>query len=150
MNFVYVFQLRAVSVLMAQRIKAEINLYRAYWVFYREWNGQKQRVERRAMYTKHDHVLIGMNELSIFQMNGSVAPMPASVEAVPFEHRLFTKPQMADYFAVEVRTVESWMREGILPYIKIGRNVRFQGADIIATLNDLRHAARRHGRTEPV
>ena len=79
-------------------------------------------------------------------MNGSVAPMPMSLEFVPFEHRLFSKPQMAAYFDVEIRTLESWMKGDVLPFLKIGRTVRFRGADIIATLEALRHRPRRQGR----
>ena len=87
-----------------------------------------------------------VNFESSLVMNGSVAPMPVPMEPAAFEHRLFTKPQMAAYFDVEIRTLESWMEEGILPFIKIGRNVRFHGADIIATLNARSHAQRRRGR----
>lgn len=75
-------------------------------------------------------------------MNGSVAPLPVPMEPVAFEHRLFNKPQLATYFDVEIRTLESWMKEGILPFIKIGRNVRFRGADIIAMLDACRRGQR--------
>lgn len=89
-----------------------------------------------------------MNYETSSVLNGSIAPQPLTVDSVPFEYRLFTKPQMAAYFDVEIRTLESWMKKGILRLTKIGRNVRFQGADIIATLNAQRHAPRRRGRLD--
>lgn len=83
-----------------------------------------------------------------FVLNGSVAPLPLTMEPVAFEHRLFNKPQMAAYFDVEIRTLESWMKEGILPFIKIGRNVRFRGADILAMLDARRRGKRGLGRMD--
>jgi excisionase family DNA binding protein len=53
---------------------------------------------------------------------------------------------MATYFDVEIRTIEQWMKNGILPFIKIGRTVRFRGADIVATLDALRRNPGRRGR----
>lgn len=98
------------------------------------------------MSTSCNHVLTGMNELSVVQMNGSVAPTPLFSDSVPFEHRVFSKPQMAAYFAVEIRTIETWMKEGVLPFIKIGRTVRFRGGDIAAALDALRQSPHRQGR----
>lgn len=75
-------------------------------------------------------------------MNGSAAPSALSAEAIPFEHRLFTKPQMAAYFQVEIRTLESWVQRGILLPRKMGRTVRFLGSDIIAMLDACRRGQR--------
>jgi len=38
---------------------------------------------------------------------------------------LITKNQLAKRVGVTSRTIESWMRLGHVPYIKIGRSVRF-------------------------
>ena len=66
---------------------------------------------------------------------------------MPFEHRVFKKPEMAAYFGVQGRTIEHWMKNGTLPFIKMGRNVRFRGSDILATLDALRQRPnRRQGR----
>lgn len=81
-------------------------------------------------------------------LNGSLALLPVPMEPVAFEHRLFNKSQMAAYFDVEIRTLESWMQAGILPFIKIGRNVRFRGADIIAMLDARRRGPRMRGRQD--
>jgi len=37
---------------------------------------------------------------------------------------IYNKRQAAVYFHVSVRTVDNWMRRGLLPYLKIGRTVR--------------------------
>ena len=53
---------------------------------------------------------------------------------------LITKGQLSDHIGVTPRTVESWMREGFVPYIKIDRCVRYDLEDVMAALK------RRHGR----
>jgi len=47
---------------------------------------------------------------------------------------------MAQKLCVTPRTLENWMREGFVPYIKIGRCVRYDLEDVMAALK------RRHGR----
>ena len=47
---------------------------------------------------------------------------------------LLTKGQLSDHIGVTPRTVESWMRDGLLPYIKIRRSVRFDLSDVMRTL----------------
>lgn len=49
---------------------------------------------------------------------------------------LLKKPQVAVYFGVTTRTIELWMRDGLIPYFKIGRNIRFRKADILEQLRD--------------
>jgi excisionase family DNA binding protein len=53
---------------------------------------------------------------------------------------LINKKQMAQKLCVTARTLENWMREGFVPYIKIGRCVRYDLEDVMAALK------RRHGR----
>ena len=40
------------------------------------------------------------------------------------------KARVADKFGVTVRTVDDWMRRGLLTYYKIGRTVRFKFEDL--------------------
>ena len=47
---------------------------------------------------------------------------------------LLTKGQLSDHIGVTPRTVESWMRDGLLPYIKIRRSVRFDLLDVMRVL----------------
>lgn len=49
---------------------------------------------------------------------------------VPFEHRVFTKREVAAFFQVTIRTVESWMAKRLISYRKLGGTIRITGADI--------------------
>ncbi len=42
------------------------------------------------------------------------------------------KHEVAQLLNKSVRTVEHWMRDGILPYFKLGRTVRFLWSDVKA------------------
>ena len=53
---------------------------------------------------------------------------------------LIKKEQLARRVGVTTRTLESWMRLGYVPFIKIGRSVRFDPEDVMRALK------RRHGR----
>jgi excisionase family DNA binding protein len=55
------------------------------------------------------------------------------------------KPEIAEYFSVTQRTIEDWMKAGILPYWKIGRSVRFDLGQIQTALNtkNLRNGGRK-------
>ena len=53
---------------------------------------------------------------------------------------LIKKDQLARRVGVTTRTLESWMRLGYVPFIKIGRSVRFDQEDVMRALK------RRHGR----
>ena len=53
---------------------------------------------------------------------------------------LITKEQLSKKVGVTPRTIESWMRLGHVPYIKIGRSVRFDQEDVMRALK------RHHGR----
>jgi excisionase family DNA binding protein len=48
--------------------------------------------------------------------------------------RYLTKSEVAEMFSVTSRTVELWMRRGLIPFVKIGRTVRFRMQDINAHL----------------
>jgi excisionase family DNA binding protein len=43
---------------------------------------------------------------------------------------MLTKEEIAKYFGITVRTVENWMTQGYLPYLRFGRAVRFSLADV--------------------
>ena len=80
-------------------------------------------------------VLLAVNFEASFEMNGSVAPIPFAVSAVPFEHRMLTKQETAEYFRVEERTIETWMKARLIPYIRIGHTVRFRMSDLLLELD---------------
>ena len=44
------------------------------------------------------------------------------------------KPHIAQQYRVSLRTVDNWMRTGVIPYVKIGGVVRFDMAKVAAAL----------------
>lgn len=52
---------------------------------------------------------------------------------VPVEE-FINKAEVARRLKKQVRTVDNWMRRGILPYYKIGRSVAFKWSEIEAAL----------------
>jgi hypothetical protein len=48
---------------------------------------------------------------------------------------LLTKRGLAPKLEISPRTLDDWMRRGFVPYIKIGKSVRFRFEDVIAKLN---------------
>jgi predicted DNA-binding transcriptional regulator AlpA len=44
--------------------------------------------------------------------------------------QLWSKKTVARLFAYNERTINDWMRNGWLPYIKIGKSVRFVPGDV--------------------
>ena len=53
---------------------------------------------------------------------------------------LINKKQMAERLSVTPRTLENWMKRGLVPYIRIGRVVRYDLEEVMRTLK------RRYGR----
>ena len=45
-----------------------------------------------------------------------------------------TKQAAADLLGIKIRTLESWMARGLVPFLRIGRTVRFDAADLRQTL----------------
>jgi excisionase family DNA binding protein len=52
--------------------------------------------------------------------------------------RLLTKSELAPRIRRSVRTVDSWMRQGKLPYLKVGKTVLFRWRDVLEKLNTFR------------
>lgn len=51
---------------------------------------------------------------------------------------LLTKQGLRPKLKVSIRTVDEWMKQGRLPYIKIGKAVRFRWSDVVAHLERFR------------
>jgi excisionase family DNA binding protein len=51
---------------------------------------------------------------------------------------LLTKRGLAPRLEISTRTLSDWMRRGWIPYIKIGKSVRFRLDDVLAKLNEKR------------
>ena len=50
--------------------------------------------------------------------------------------RLLTKRQVAELLNVTPRSIDNWMKRGLLPYLKIGRSVRFNASNVIRHLDE--------------
>jgi excisionase family DNA binding protein len=50
--------------------------------------------------------------------------------AIPYSERPVTKAEVSHYFAVSPRTVSGWVTAGRIPFIKLGRLVRFRLGDV--------------------
>jgi hypothetical protein len=51
---------------------------------------------------------------------------------------LLLKRELAVKIRRSVRTVDSWMRQGKLPYLKVGKTVLFRWPDVLEKLNAFR------------
>jgi excisionase family DNA binding protein len=51
---------------------------------------------------------------------------------------LLRKPELANKLAISKRTLDVWMRNGRVPFLKVGKTVRFRLADVLEKLNAFR------------
>ncbi len=65
------------------------------------------------------------------QMNRAV-PAPAN-GVLPVEE-FINKAEVARRLKKQIRTIDNWMKRGILPYYKIGRSVVFKWSEVEAAL----------------
>lgn len=56
------------------------------------------------------------------------------------ESRLLTETEVCAYLRIRPRQLYTWRIEGLVPYIKIGKALRFRKTDIDAALEKLRIA----------
>jgi excisionase family DNA binding protein len=54
------------------------------------------------------------------------------------DDRLLTKVELAQRLRIDPRTVNIWMKRGRLPYLKLGKSLRFRWSDVDAALNRYR------------
>lgn len=67
--------------------------------------------------------------------------MNLQLAATQPEDRLFIEPEMCDYLRIRPRQRYSWRIQGLIPYIKIGKAVRFRKSEVDAALDRLRVAS---------
>ena len=51
---------------------------------------------------------------------------------------LLSKRGLAPRLQISVRTVDEWIRKGRIPFLKIGKSVRFRLTDVLEKLNQHR------------
>jgi excisionase family DNA binding protein len=54
------------------------------------------------------------------------------------EDALLTKKEIAPRLRVGPRTVDEWMRKGRIPFLKLGKSVRFRWSDVLEKLSEYR------------
>ena len=55
-----------------------------------------------------------------------------NVETEKQEEGFIYKPEVARRLNKDIRTIDNWMKKGILPYYKLGRTVAFRWSEILA------------------
>ena len=63
-------------------------------------------------------------------MNDTSVPQTAAQAQQPEPY--INKAEVARRLGKEVRTIDNWMRQGKIPYFKIGRSVNFKWSDVDA------------------
>lgn len=51
---------------------------------------------------------------------------------------LLRKRELAEKLAISKRTLDVWMQQGRIPFLKVGRSVRFRLPDVLEKLNAYR------------
>jgi excisionase family DNA binding protein len=51
---------------------------------------------------------------------------------------LLRKRELAEKLAISKRTLDVWMQKGRIPFLKVGRSVRFRLPDVLEKLNAYR------------
>jgi excisionase family DNA binding protein len=60
----------------------------------------------------------------------------SSIEAV--SDGLLSKRGLAPKLQISIRTLDDWMRKGRIPFLKVGKTVRFRLTDVLEKLNAFR------------
>ena len=64
--------------------------------------------------------------------------LPAHPEDKTGADRVLTQKQVAELLQISRRTLFAWMKTGRLPYVKIGRCVRFLQGDVLRHLDRIK------------
>jgi len=62
---------------------------------------------------------------------------------VPVPEEFINKAEVARRLKKKLRTIDNWMKRGILPYYKMGRSVSFKWSDVQAHLDSNYRVCRR-------
>lgn len=67
-------------------------------------------------------------------MSNPIPTPPAVTPAGPAPEPFIDKPEVARRLSKEVRTIDNWMKRGLIPYYKISRSVSFKWSEVEACL----------------
>jgi excisionase family DNA binding protein len=67
----------------------------------------------------------------------SVALSSSTLAPSPVLYRLMTEKEVCSYLNVSKRNLFCWRMAGLIPYIKIGRAVRYRPAEVEAALKQM-------------
>lgn len=56
--------------------------------------------------------------------------------AIANQDELLKKPELSRRLKISTRTLDEWMRNGRIPFLKIGKTVRFRWADVLEHLQN--------------
>ena len=76
------------------------------------------------------------------------APLRAEGNPPDAEVKLIDRPKMAKAANVSCRTLDEWRANGVIPYLKIGKIVRFDLNSVMAVLRE-RYEVRSQKRGKP-
>jgi excisionase family DNA binding protein len=66
--------------------------------------------------------------------------MKKQSSAIVSENHLLTESDACAYLRIRPRQLYTWRKQGLIPYIKIGKALRFRKADVDAALERMRIA----------
>jgi len=72
------------------------------------------------------------------QLEGAV--QLEQIEPASIRESWVTKKVVAKHFGITLRTIDNWMKRGLLPHIRMGRNVRFKLCDVDEAVNQRMYA----------
>jgi excisionase family DNA binding protein len=72
---------------------------------------------------------VAMTQIMTTRLNAVASVLGQRIAHQTLEPML-TRKQAAKHFRVAIRTIDTWMQQGYLPYCKLGHNVRFRWTDV--------------------
>jgi excisionase family DNA binding protein len=80
----------------------------------------KQNMKQESHSDSLPHETVQRAEQTIHEIVGE------SINSFPY----LTKIQAADFLQISTRTLDKWMRQRRVPYIRIGKTIRFRRSDL--------------------
>lgn len=66
--------------------------------------------------------------------------MEKQITAITPENHLLTELEVCAYLRIRPRQLYTWRKQGLIPYFKIGKALRFRKADVDAALERMKIA----------